>query len=770
MEENIPGVTRVGSTILLFAIFCLVALPCVAQDSRSYNLDFEELSARTGMPKGWGLGNTGGSLVSLIKDSTAGAYVVDSLVHEHGKYSLLIDWTKGYKEWTATSYTIKKIFKGDKIKLTGYIKTEDVTGNGAGLWMRLDGENYKMLGFDNMQDRAITGTTDWHEYSIELDYDEYQVQDIVVGGLIIGKGKVWMDNLHITIDGVDIAVAQLSTAVKTKPNPRYSKYITDDSLKITMRDGAKVSATIVRKRNVTEPQPVILMCDIYPGESNTTLAKYCAQHGYVGIIADTRGKRLGKEDVEPFEHDASDAYDIIDWISKQSWCNGKVGMYGGSYLGFSQWAAVKKVHPALKTIVPQVAVGPGIDFPATLGIHTGYSLQWLHYVMNNKLTDYEEFVSSKKWHGLYNEWYTSGKAFDALDTMEGRPNKIFHRWLAHPSYDAYWQHMVPYQKEFANIHIPILTITGYWDDDQRGAMYYFDQHRQYRPDNDDYLVIGPYDHYGAQRQPQRTLRGYTIDSAAYISITDLVFHWFDYILKDSVKPALLKDKINFEVMGTNEWRHVPGMERMNNDTVTFYLSNIREGNAYKLQSSRDLDSKPIEQEIDFAERNSTDTVADDEMIDDTVFQSGKSLKFVSEPLSGPMTINGSFVANLNVQINKKDMDVFIGLYQQLPNGRCLMLSENFARCSYIKNRSKRTLLKPGKTENIQFNNTFFTSRKLDKGSRIILLVGVNKNRNFEINYGTGKDVSKETIKDAKEPLDVQWFTNGSCIKLPVYRE
>ena len=756
---------------LLFALFSLAAISCAAPNNRSYNLDFEELDAHTGMPVGWAFGSVTGQNPArgVVKDGTTDAYIVDSLVHEHGKYSLLIDWTRADKKWTATSYSIKKVFKGDKIKLTGYIKTEGITGNGAGLWMRLDGENYKMLGFDNMQDRAITGTTGWHQYTIELDYDEYQVKSIVVGGLIEGKGKMWMDDLHITIDGVDIATAPLSTVANAKPGSGHSKYIIDDSLQITMRDGAKVSATMVSRRDVTQRQPVILMCDIYPTESNEMLAKYCAQHGYIGIIADTRGKRLSKEDIEPFEHDANDAYDIIDWISKQSWCNGKVGMYGGSYLGFSQWAAVKKVHPALKTIVPQVAVGPGIDFPATMGVHTGYSLLWLHYVMNNKMTDQEEFADTKKWRDTYNKWYSSGRAFDALDTMEGRTNKIFHRWLAHPSYDAYWQHMVPWQHEFANIHIPVLTITGYWDDDQRGAMYYFDQHRQYLPGNDDYLVIGPYDHFGAQRMPQRIVSGYAIDSAAYINITDLVFHWFDYVMKDSAKPVLLKDKINFEVMGTNEWRHVPSLAQMNNDTVTFYLSNIHEGNTYKLVGSPEINSKPIEQKIDFADRTDTGTNDELDMITDSTFNSARCLKFVSDPLKEPMTINGSFIADLNVMINKKDMDIFIGLYQQLPNGRYLMLSESVARCSYIRDRSKRVLLKPGKTENILFDNTYFTSRKLETGSRIVLVIGANKNRNFEINYGTGKDVSKETIKDAKVPLDVKWFTNGSCIRLPVFK-
>ena len=66
-----------------------------------------------------------------------------------------------------------------------------------------------------------------------------------------------------------------------------------------------------------------------------------ADNGYVGIIAFTRGKGKSPQNIEPFEHDASDVYDVIDWISKQPYCNGSVGMWGGSYLGFTQWAAAK---------------------------------------------------------------------------------------------------------------------------------------------------------------------------------------------------------------------------------------------------------------------------------------------------------------------------------------------------------------------------------------------------------------------------------------------
>jgi uncharacterized protein len=777
MFNFIPCSVKVSMSVgfmikrLVFFVYCLAAMNCVAQEKTEYNLDFEEINRKTGLPKGWGMGNI--TNAAIPDDSTIAAYNTDSLTTENGKYALLIDWTKGYKGWTACNYAIKQVFKGDRIKLTGYVKTENVT-KGAGLWMRLDGENYKNYGFDNMQDRAITGTTGWQEYSIELDYDESKVKKIVVGGLITGTGRMWLDNLHISIDGTELAEATVNPdADKSYPDMAdKSKYIVDDSIIITMRDGARVSAVMVRKRAADGPLPVVLMFDIYSRESNESLARYSAEHGYVGIVADTRGKRLSKENIEPFEHDAGDAYDIIDWISRQPWCNGKVGMYGGSYLGFSQWAAAKKVHPALKTIVPQVAVGPGIDFPTQSGINMCYSLRWLHYVTNNRLTDSKDFGDLKKWRGVAAQWYASGKAFNALDTLEGHPNLIFHRWLQHPFYDSYWNSMVPYQREFSRINIPVLTISGYYDADQRGAMYYFTQHHLYNPGANDYLLIGPYDHAGAQKHPDHIIRGYTIDSVANINIQQLVFQWFDYVMKDSAKPLLLKDRINFEVMGANQWRHVSSISKMNNDTLTLYLDNTLTDKGYKLAPNPDTDSDPIRQKINWADRSDTgksnegDIFA--ELKDDN--ESSRYLKFSSEPLKEEVSINGSFTASLNATINKKDMDIVVDLCELRPNGKFLMLSENLARCSLTKDRTKRQLLEPGKIETIVIDNTFFTSRKLSKGSRIVLLIGVNKSSACEINYGTGKDVSAESISDAGDPLIVQWHTQGSYVKLPVFKE
>jgi C-terminal processing protease CtpA/Prc len=170
----------------------------------SYNLDVEMMN-EAGLPTGWGLGNIRDA--GIPEDTSLNAYRADKEVKQHGNYSLLIDWTVPHSEWTATNYVIRRSFAGKTIKLKGYLKTENVAES-AGLWLRIDGVG-RPLEFDNMHDRPVQGTTDWKEYTIELDYDGKNAKQIVFGGLIVGKGKLWMDNLHLTIDGVDINEAAL---------------------------------------------------------------------------------------------------------------------------------------------------------------------------------------------------------------------------------------------------------------------------------------------------------------------------------------------------------------------------------------------------------------------------------------------------------------------------------------------------------------------------------------------------------------------------------
>lgn len=545
--------------------------------------------------------------------------------------------------------------------------------------------------------------------------------------------------------------------------PDTAHYIINDSVMIKTKYGITLSAVVVRKKG-TEKLPAALFYFIYSSTDRSLKeAKYAADHGYVGIVADARGKRLSPDPIEPYEHEAQDVNAVIDWIISQPWSDGRVGMYGGSYSGFAQWAAAKHLHPALKTIVPYVAAIPGLGLPMENNVFLAANYQWAFYITNNKYTDDAVNNDNIRWRNMRNNWWESGAAYNKIDSVDGTPNPWLQKWLSHPDYDAYWQSMVPYQKDYKQINIPVLSITGYYDDGQISALEYLREHYKYNPSAQHYLIIGPYDHFGAQIGGIPKLRGYEVDPDALINTREITFQWLDYILKGGKKPVLLKDKINFEVMGANKWKHAPTLEKMENEHVRFYLYRTA-GGKMVLSDQKPAKETFMHQEVNLEDRTSFYNDYYPNPIIKKELDTSNGLFFITKPFKQAVSVSGALQGELKAIINKKDMDVGLILYEVTPEGEYFQLSYFLGRASYAKDMSKRELLEPGKLENIPFYRSRMFSKQLKKGSRLLLVLNINKNPFSQINYGTGKDVSKETVKDAGVPLEIKWST-GSYINL-----
>jgi predicted acyl esterase len=259
--------------------------------------------------------------------------------------------------------------------------------------------------------------------------------------------------------------------------------------------------------------------------------------------------------------------------------------------------------------------------------------------------------------------------------------------------------------------------------------------------------------------------GYGIDSVAGIAISELTYQWFNYILKDSARPAILSDNINYEVMGANIWKHAPSLSATDNDMLLFYLTDTRTAQHYKLDSDLPATPEFIRQEVDLSDRSDT-AVTNYGNIIDSVYDPSNAISFISKPFEKDMEITGSFVGRLNVMINKRDMDVSVAMYEQMPDGKYFQLGSYITRASYAKDRERRQLLQPGRIEIIPINNSIFTSRKISAGSKLLVILSIIKSPHWQINYGTGKDVSDETLADAKIPLQIRWY-NNSVIKVPI---
>lgn len=562
--------------------------------------------------------------------------------------------------------------------------------------------------------------------------------------------------------------AQQTKAIKLEDGT--SKYNIQDSVLIKTKDGATISAIVVRKKGDSTSKPVLLQSTIYVRDKGRDIAtlKEAADNGYVGVISYTRGKRFSPDEIFPYENDGNDTYEVIDWISKQKWCNGSVGMFGGSYVGFTQWAACKKMHPALKTIVPYVANRPGMGLPMENNVFVNPNYEWSFFVGNNQYLDTIAGNDRQRFRKMQNKWWEIGAAYNKLDSIDGTPNRLFQRWIAHPSFDKYWQNMAPFEREFAEIDIPILAIDGYYNDSQNSSLYYLRELQKYNPKANQYLIIGPYSHFGAQREGEDTINGYKVDANALINTKKITYQWFDYILKNGTKPEMLKDKINYQVMGANEWRSAPSIDKMRNGFLTMYLTNNKSGKFFSLNTKKPVKKGFLSQEVDFADReNSNNDYYPDPIIRKEI-DTSNGFNFISEPLKEAMLINGSFLGEIKASINKMDMDMGVTLYEVMPNGEYFHLSYFIGRASYSKDITQRKLLKPNVIATISFSNTHLVSKQLSKDSRLLIHLNINKNPFSELNYGTGKTVTEETIKDTKEPLKVKWY-NDSYVKIPVWK-
>jgi putative CocE/NonD family hydrolase len=560
------------------------------------------------------------------------------------------------------------------------------------------------------------------------------------------------------------------------------RYVFDKDIQVRTPDGATVCATVIRPREAKK-LPALLNFTIYADPYRTTdNARLTAAHGYAGVEGLTRGKGCSPDRPVPVEHDGSDAASLVDWIAAQPWSNGRVGMYGGSYEGFTQWAAAKHLPKALKAIMPSVTFAPGIDFPDPGGIYQNYGFPWPFYTTNSKTLDNATYNDSERWDRLNHDWYVNGGAYRDLDKIYGTPNPIWNRWLAHPAYDAYWQQAIPYREEFARINIPVLTTTGYYDDGQIGALYYFTQHHKYNPKAEHYLIVGPYDHvsgqWGTRTDPSGAplpLLGYSADPVAAIDVPELRYQWFDYIFKGGPKPVLLRDKVNYEVMGANVWKHAPSISAMADQRVKFYLSSDRSGQNYRLTRAP-IAASAVRQTVDLADRSdagrtnfapaNVDNWNGQSSIVGSKIETPNGIVFVSDPFKSATELSGLFSGRLEFVTNKKDFDLNIQLYELKPDGQYLQLSYYWARASYVKDRSRRELLTPRARQHLDFESNMLTSRRFDAGSRLVVTISIIKRADAQINYGTGKDVSDETIADARTPLTIKWL-GGSFIVVPV---
>jgi len=546
---------------------------------------------------------------------------------------------------------------------------------------------------------------------------------------------------------------------------------------ITMDDGIKLSANIYFPDTDKGSYPVILVYTPYVNDEAVERGMYFAKEGYVFVTLDLRGRGNSEGVYRPFEKDGLDGYNAIQWISQQDWCNGNIGMMGGSYRGMVQWMTLKNKPSALKTIVPTASVGPGIDFPKFGGIFHNYSLQWLN-LTGGKSMNSNIFGNSSYWTSKATKKYKEFMPFKDWDLIAlNKRNPIFQTWISHPDFDKYWQDFYPTPKEYKSFDIPILTITGYFDADQPGAMTYYEDHMKYGSStgkSKHHLVIGPWSHAGT-RNPETELGGLTFGSDSKLDMKKLHLEWFNWTLKKEKKPDFIQDRVSYYMMDQNKWMYTDHIENIANDTITYYLSSPESDSKLLIDPghlSSQMASVPDRDMIVYdpldTEEGASYSGSDYYKAPIPIEEKGR-LIYVSDKLEGNIPVFGRFEVGLHLSLNVPDTDMEVSLHTINEAGETRKIGSDELRLRYRDGLNKPKLAVQDKVFFCKFDTPYITALELEKGSRIVLTVNAINSIYYQKNYNSGKNVSLETKKDAKKAeISVHHSQeNPSYIKIPV---
>ncbi|MEQ1933042.1 MAG: CocE/NonD family hydrolase, partial [Fimbriimonadaceae bacterium] len=331
-----------------------------------------------------------------------------------------------------------------------------------------------------------------------------------------------------------------------------------------MRDGARLYSEISRPKGEGK-FPTILIRTPYGRTASLSSYQFFTKRGYVVMSQDVRGRGASEGGWDPLNTEIADGYDTLEWIKNQPWSDGNVGMIGGSYLGFVQWAAAVSGHPALKCIIPQVSP------PDTM-----HNIPWDHGCFM--------LMSNVWWARIVMErqanMAAAGQGFDSLSAFASLPltkvdNVLFKKNI--PFYDMWLNRskLQDWPGAFTNaqvgkVKIPVMHVSGTWDGDGIGTMLNFAA--QKANGGNQWLVFGPWEH-GFNVKTKFADQDY--GPTAVLELDSAYLRFFDTHLKS--KPANLEaqPRVRFFVTGANKWVESETWPPNDAELVTSYLGGGR---------------------------------------------------------------------------------------------------------------------------------------------------------------------------------------------------
>ncbi len=354
--------------------------------------------------------------------------------------------------------------------------------------------------------------------------------------------------------------------------------------KCPVRDGVELSSDVYMPAE-GGPFPAILLRTPYDNYSESRMvpeAIHFAKCGYAVVFQDVRGRYDSRGEWYPFVNEANDGHDAIDWVSKQSWCDGKVATIGGSYVGLTQWQAAQGNHPNLVASVPRVAYSNTYHN----WVFTGGAFQLAFNLMWCVVTS----THTNQWPYL---WLPDEMNLKTLfwhlplstgDEAAGRDIQHWKDWVNHPSYDDYWRSMRPVEEHYSEMEVASYSMAGWFDVFLQGSLNNFMGMTKHGKNEsvrrNQKLIVGPWIHSLGQGGTESKTGDIDFGPEVEVDLKEEHVRWYDHWLKGIDNGITDEPRVKVFVMGANRWREADDWPIPGTQYVSHYLHS--NGNANSL--------------------------------------------------------------------------------------------------------------------------------------------------------------------------------------------
>jgi uncharacterized protein len=543
---------------------------------------------------------------------------------------------------------------------------------------------------------------------------------------------------------------------------------------VKMRDGIILRADIYRP-TADGKFPVLLQRTPYNKDNDVDFGFKSAARGFVVIVEDVRGRYASEGEWYTFKNEPNDGYDTIEWAAALSYSDGRVGMFGGSYVGATQMLAAIAHPPHLAGICPIVTAS---NYHSNWVYQGGAFEQWFDQNWTSGLAqntfDREVANNTNALQGISIFPLANYPLFNLDQHSHPASSAVlapyYLDWLTHPNYDDYWK-AISIEDHFGDVNVPALHVAAWYDLFLGGSLRNYEGLKahaateQARSGQRLLIVVGGHAGNGPK------IGDVDFGAESKIDEDEITRRWYEYLFKGAHNEFAFGKRARIFVMGANQWRDEDDWPLARARNTKYFLHSS--GKANSLSGNGGLSTiAPAREASDqyvYDPGNPVPTVGGPLCCDSKHLAPGPYdqrsvearndvLVYSTPPMSQDTEVTGPVTVELYAKSSTVDTDFTAKLIDVSPDGFAQNLTEGILRARYRDSQETPSLITPGQIYKLNID-VWATSNVFKKGHVLRLEISSSNFPRFDRNLNTGRNRYLNASEDMNSDQPFRSATN-----------